>query len=305
MILSTNIRMFLLAARHLSFTVAAREAFVSQPAVTVRIKKLEEHLGVELFTRMPSGLRLTPAGSVFFEYVQKLEILASEAHRAAKDIAEGDEAHLYLGANRSATSYMLPELLLEFRREHDKVRIRTEVDSSDKLLDRLFAGYLDAVIVEQSVDEERFQVTPLLKDEVVVICRSDHALAKRRKISIEDLCGNPLITHEPDSGTRQLLGERLSMEDKSDNDLNVVMELQSSELVKDMTMAGLGIGLVSRLSMYRPRQGEGLVIKSLEGDPLFRFFSLVTTGKGAGRSKVQDLIQIACQIYTEDMLFAS
>ncbi len=302
MILSTNIRMFLLAARHLSFTVAAREAFVSQPAVTVRIKKLEEHLGIELFTRMPSGLRLTPAGSVFYEYVQRLEVLASEAHRAAKDVAEGDEAHLYLGANRSATSYMLPDLLLSFRRAHERVRIRTEVDSSDVLLDRLFAGYLDAVIVEQSVDEERFQVTPLLRDEVVVICREDHPLAKKDSCSIEELSTYPLITHEPDSGTRQLLGERLSMEDRSDNDLNIVMELQSSELVKQMTRQGQGVGLVSRLSMMQARS-DGLLIRSLEGDPLYRFFSLVITEKGAGRSKVQDLIRIATEIYSEDMLF--
>ena len=317
MILSTNIRMFLLAARHLSFTVAAREAFVSQPAVTVRIKKLEEHLGVELFTRMPSGLRLTPAGNVFYDYVQKLEIMASEAHRAAKDIAEGDEAHLYLGANRSATSYMLPGLLVTFRREHERVRIRTEVESSDKLLERLFAGYLDAVIVEQAVDEERFMVTPLLKDEVIVICREDHELASKPLCTLEDLCASPLITHEPDSGTRQLLGERLSLEEKSDNDLNivmelgspeavkgaVVMELQSSELVKEMTAKGLGIGLVSRLSMSDQMRPQGLVIRSLEGDPLYRFFSLVTTEKGAARSKVQDLIRIAQQIYSEDMLF--
>jgi len=303
MILSTNIRMFLLAARHLSFTVAAREAFVSQPAVTVRIKKLEEHLGVELFTRMPSGLRLTTAGSVFYDYVQKLEILASEAHRAAKDIAEGDEAHLYLGANRSATSYMLPELLVSFRREHEKVRIRTEVESSDKLLDRLFAGYLDAVIVEQTVDEARFQVTPLVKDEVIVICRDDHPLASKSICSIEDLCTYPLITHEPDSGTRQLLGERLAMEDKSDNDLNIVMELQSSKLVKQMTAEGQGIGLVSRLSMSDKMRPNKLVILSLEGEPLYRFFSLVTTEKGAARSKVQDLLEIAQQIYKEDMLF--
>lgn len=303
MILSTNIRMFLLAARHLSFTVAAREAFVSQPAVTVRIKKLEEHLGVELFTRMPSGLRLTPAGNVFYEYVQKLEIMASEAHRAAKDIAEGDEAHLYLGANRSATSYMLPGLLVTFRREHERVRIRTEVESSDKLLERLFAGYLDAVIVEQAVDEERFMVMPLLKDEVIVICREDHELASKPLCTLEDLCASPLITHEPDSGTRQLLGERLSLEEKSDNDLNIVMELQSSELVKEMTAKGLGIGLVSRLSMSDQMRPQGLVIRSLEGDPLYRFFSLVTTEKGAARSKVQDLIRIAQQIYSEDMLF--
>lgn len=303
MILSTNIRMFLLAARHLSFTVAAREAFVSQPAVTVRIKKLEEHLGVELFTRMPSGLRLTTAGSVFFEYVQKLEILASEAHRAAKDIAEGDEAHLYLGANRSATSYMLPELLIAFRREHEKVRIRTEVESSDKLLDRLFAGYLDAVIVEQSVDEQRFQVTPLLRDEVIVVCPKDHPLAAKPICTIDDLCTQPMITHEPDSGTRQLLGERLAMEDKSDSDLNIVMELQSSKLVKQMAAQGQGIGLVSRLSMSDRAAGNGLVIRSLEGEPLYRFFSLVTTEKGAARSKVQDLLRIAKLVYQEDMLF--
>ncbi|ROR31975.1 LysR family transcriptional regulator [Inmirania thermothiophila] len=305
MILSQNLRMFLLAARHLSFTVAAREAYVSQPAVTVRIKKLEEYLGFELFTRMPSGLRLTPAGSVFYEYAQRLELLASEAQRTAKDVAEGDEAHLYLGANRSATSYMLPRLLIAFHEANPKVRIRTEVHASDRLLERLTAGYLDAVIVEQSVDESRYHVMPLLKDEVVVICNRDHPLAKRRSrtVTLDELCELPLVTHEPNSGTRQLLSERLAVEGRNDSDLNIVMELQSSELVKLMVSRGQGAGLVSRLSLSNGRYGEELVVLSIEGDPLYRFFNLVTTEKGLGRAKVRDLCRIAGETYREDMLF--
>ena len=303
MILSANVRMFLLAARHLSFTVAAREAFVSQPAVTVRIKKLEEFLGVELFTRMPSGLRLTPAGSVFYKYAQRLELLAAEAQRTTKDIAEGDEAHLYLGANRGAAAYMLPSLLLHFRSAHPNVRIRSEVHASDRLLERLSAGYLDAVIVEQSVDEERFHVTPLLKDEVVLIVRADHELAKKAECAIADLKTLALITHEPASGTRQILSERLARAKLTDRDLNIVMELQSSELVKEMTARGLGVGLVSRLSMMGPGRNNELTMLSLEGEPMLRFFSLVTSHKNVSRPKVRDLLEIACEIYEEEMLF--
>ncbi len=303
MLLHPNVRVFILAARHLSFTLAAKEVTLSQPAVTARIKKLEESLGVDLFTRLPSGLQLTPAGTVFYDYVQRLEVLASEAHRAALDIAEGDEAHLYLGANRSATSYMLPSLLLEFSKANPKVRIRTEVLDSDRLLDRLSSGYLDAVIVEQHVDHERFFARRLIKDEVVLVCNHTHPLVEQEIITIDDLRTQPLITHEPNSGTRQLLANHLEMENLSDTDLNIVMELQSDELVKEMAVKGIGLGLVSRLSMSHTKFREQLVIKRLDGDPLMRHFHLVCTQSSVNRAKVQELLSIATDTYKEDMLF--
>ncbi len=303
MLLHPNVRVFLLAARHLSFTLAAKEVALSQPAVTARIKKLEESLGVELFTRLPSGLQLTPAGSVFYDYVQRLEVLASEAQRAALDIAEGDEAHLYLGANRSATSYMLPSLLLNFSQRHPKVRIRTEVLPSERLLDRLSSGYLDAVLVEQHVDAERFYVKRLMKDEVVFVICKESPLAEKNFISVSDLLSTPLITHEPNSGTRQILSNQLELHGALDTDLNIIMELQSSELVKEMAACNMGIGLVSRLSLSNGKYSDKLVVKRLENEPMFRHFHLVCTQQSVSRSKVRELIDIALSIYNDQMLF--
>jgi DNA-binding transcriptional LysR family regulator len=303
MLLHPNVRVFLLAARHLSFTLAAKEVALSQPAVTARIKKLEESLAVELFTRLPSGLQLTPAGSVFYDYVQRLEVLSSEAQRAALDIAEGDEAHLYLGANRSATSYMLPSLLLHFSKRHPKVRIRTAVLPSERLLDRLSSGYLDAVLVEQHVDSERYYVKRLMKDEVVFVLGKDHELAHKDTLSLSDLLKTPLITHEPNSGTRQILAHQLELHGASDTDLNIVMELQSSELVKEMAACDMGIGLISRLALSNNKNKDKLVIKRMEGEPMFRHFHLVCTQQSVGRSKVQELIDIALSIYDDQMLF--
>lgn len=305
MILNTSIRSFLHAARHLSFSVAARKTYISQPAVSARIKRLEEYFEVELFERTPSGLRLTAAGKTFFDYAQRLEQMVSEAERAVKDIAEGDDVHLYLGANRSATSHMLPNLLLHFSRRCPEVRIRTELQSPDQLLERLSFGFLDAVIVELAVDPERFHVTPLLKDEVVAICLADHPLAARGAISIEQLCREPLITNSPTSGTRQLLRERLDLVDKHDADLNIVMELQNSELVKQMAARRPGVGLVSRLVMAQRDLDVGLVMLSIDDNPIYRSFNLVTTWKSQERPNVRSLCEIAAEIYSEEMLFAA
>lgn len=303
MLLHPNLHTFLIAARHLNFTVAARETLVSQPAITARVRKLEEELGVELFTRLPYGLRLTASGRLLYEYAQKLDAMALEAQRSVRDVAEGDEAHLYLGANRSATSYMLPRLLLNFREKHPKVRIRTEVQVCEKLLEKLSANQLDAVIIEENVDDESFHVVPLVKDEVVLICPRQHALARKGVISVAELCNQPLVTHEHNSGTRKMLAQRLNLEDKADRDLNVIMELQSSELVKEMVASGQGLGLVSRLSLAYSKPDLGLAILRVEGEPMYRWFKMVATKANVERPKVRQIIEIARLVYSEDMLF--
>jgi DNA-binding transcriptional LysR family regulator len=303
MILNTSIRSFLHAARHLSFSVAARKTYISQPAVSARIKRLEEYFDVELFERTPAGLRLTASGKVFFDYAQRLEQMVAEAERAVKDIAEGDDVHLYIGANRSATSFMLPELLGHFSQACPDVRIRTELQSPEQLLERLSYGFLDAVIVEQAVDEERFHVIPLLKDEVVVICAPDHPLAGRGRITIDELCREPLVTNSPMSGTRQMLRERLDLHDKSDGDLNIIMELQNIDLVKQMTARRHAIGLVSRLVMSQTQASENMVLLQIDEEPMLRVFSMITTHKSLERPNVRRLCQIAAEIYDQEMLF--
>ena len=303
MILNTSIRSFLHAARHLSFSVAARKTYISQPAVSARIKRLEEYFDVELFERTPAGLRLTASGKVFFDYAQRLEQMVAEAERAVKDIAEGDDVHLYIGANRSATSFMLPELLGHFSQACPDVRIRTELQSPEQLLERLSYGFLDAVIVEQAVDEERFHVIPLLKDEVVVICAPDHPLAGRGRITIDELCREPLVTNSPMSGTRQMLRERLDLHDKSDGDLNIIMELQNIDLVKQMTARRHAIGLVSRLVMSQTQASENMVLLQIDDEPMLRVFSMITTHKSLERPNVRRLCQIAAEIYDQEMLF--
>jgi DNA-binding transcriptional LysR family regulator len=303
MILNTSIRSFLHAARHLSFSVAARKTYISQPAVSARIKRLEEYFDVELFERTPAGLRLTGAGKIFFDYAQRLEQLVAEAERAVKDISEGDDVHLYIGANRSATSVMLPDLLSHFSQACPDVRVRTELQSPEQLLERLSYGFLDAVIVEQAVDEERFHVTPLLRDEVVIICLPDHPLAKQGKISIEQLCREPLVTNSPMSGTRQMLRERLDLHDRHDGDLNIIMELQSIDLVRQMTENRHAVGLVSRLVMSQNTAGKDLVMLQIDDEPMIRVFSMVTTHKSLERPNVRRLCQIASEIYDEEMPF--
>jgi DNA-binding transcriptional LysR family regulator len=303
MILNTSIRSFLHAARHLSFSVAARKTYISQPAVSARIKRLEEYFDVELFERTPAGLRLTASGKVFFDYAQRLEQMVAEAERAVKDIAEGDDVHLYIGANRSATSFMLPELLGHFSQACPDVRIRTELQSPEQLLERLSYGFLDAVIVEQAVDEERFHVIPLLKDEVVIICAPDHPLAGRGRITIDELCREPLVTNSPMSGTRQMLRERLDLHDKSDGDLNIIMELQNIDLVKQMTARRHAIGLVSRLVMSQTQASENMVLLQIDDEPMLRVFSMITTHKSLERPNVRRLCQIAGEIYDQEMLF--
>lgn len=256
-----QLQTFLAAAASLSFTSAARQRYISQPAVSQQIRDLEEHLGVTLFERRGRGLLLTPAGIALQQLVAPIlrQLKEAEAQMAAfQGLAQGI---LRVGASPTPGVYLLPHAIGRFSTRYPGVHVSLSVMRSDLLVQHALEGELDVVITEQEVSPARMRgwnAQALLSDQVVLIARPDHPWAQTGPIRADQLLEQPMILRQKMSATRQLIMDHLALAGVDPEKLKVRFELGHSEAIIHAVMAGLGVGFVSRFAVASER-GAGLI----------------------------------------------
>lgn len=252
---------FMAAAAALSFTSAARQRYISQPAVSQQVRDLEAHLGVTLFERRGRGLLLTPAGSAFQQLIGPIlrRLKEVEAQLAAfQGLAQG---LLRVGASPTPGVYLLPHAIGRFTGRYPGVHVSLSVMPTDLLVQQALEGELDLMVTEQEISPARlrgWRAQPLVPDEVVLIARPDHPWAQADGIEPSQLIGQPLILRQKASVTRQLIMEHLALAGVDPESLKVRFELGHSEAIIHAVMAGLGVGFVSRFAVGSERRA-GLI----------------------------------------------
>ncbi|MGF1643258.1 MAG: LysR substrate-binding domain-containing protein [Thiotrichales bacterium] len=265
-----QLKIFEAVARHLSVTRAADEMRLTQPAVSMQMKKLTDAVGQPLIEQEGRRVRLTSAG-------QDLATAAREVLGALKRFELGLVArkglsggYLRLSATTTA-SYFIPRLLGEFAKHHPGVKVSLRVSNREEVLAGLAAGLEDLYILGQPPEGLAVTAEPFLNNPLVVIAACDHPLVGIKRISLARLAEEPWIVREPGSGTRKaverLFGER-------DLRLTARMEMGSNEAIKQAVLAGLGISVVSRhaLTLHDPGQ---FAILDAEAFPIQRYWYAV------------------------------
>ncbi|GAB6040337.1 LysR substrate-binding domain-containing protein [Endothiovibrio diazotrophicus] len=262
-----QLRIFDSVARHRSFTRASQELFLTQPAVSIQIKRLEENVGHPLIEQVGKRLFLTTAGE--------------ELHRAAREILdrlielEGnlDERHAKVrGPLRisvvTTAKYFMPHLLGAFLREHPDVEPSLTVTNRAKVLDRLRENLDDLVVMGQVPDELELNASRFLDNDLAVVAHPDHPLCKRKRaIPLERMLEERFLVREAGSGTRSAVDRLFAGKGLR---ITPYMELGSGEAIKQGVMAGLGVSVLSTLS-FRLEQASGLLaVLKVEGFPLVR-----------------------------------
>jgi len=183
-------------AETLNFTKAAERLHMAQPPLSASIRKLEEELGVVLFDRLSTGVRLTPVGEAVLRDARLALFHADQARRTAKEGAAGTAGRVRLGFTGSASYDMVPRLLQACRAEYPGVAIEIHESTTSDLLRRVESQSLDAAIVAHPVLEgTTAQVAPLRNERVVAAVRADSPLAARAELTFAELAGEPLIIH--------------------------------------------------------------------------------------------------------------
>jgi len=269
-----RLQVFYSVARHLGFTKAAEQLFMTQPAVTFQIKQLEEQFNARLFERNHGKIALTPAGRLVMEYAGRILGLSEEMETRVSELTGAMSGPLLLGASTTIAEFILPRILGEFKVEHPQVHTHLTVGNSEMIETRVADYALDLGLIESPSHLPGLATEVCCEDELVLICPPGHRFAKAASVKPQEFAGEPYVSRELGSGTREFMDQYMRSCNVAPEDLNAVMELGSPEAIKGVVETGLGVSIVSRATVAKERKLGTLVAVPLE-PRLIRTFSLV------------------------------
>jgi DNA-binding transcriptional LysR family regulator len=268
-----------------SFSQAAERLGVTQPAVSLQIRSLEQRLGRQLLDR--SGRRVEPTEAGIRLYASAQRVLAAEEHLLEELDADDEGAitgTIELGASTGPGGTVVPLLLCEFQEQHPDVRVRLTVSDTQTVVDRVAGRELELGIVGAGRRHRGVAFEPFFRDEVVLACPSDHRFAGKT-VSLDDLKGEKLIVMQDGAGVRQVIEDELRKAGMRLRDLDVRLELGLQESVRSAVLAGHGIAFISRLAIEVDLAAGRIATARVRGlDPVREIFLARATGRSETRA---------------------
>jgi DNA-binding transcriptional LysR family regulator len=275
-----RIVVFRAVAEQRSFRKAAEELYLSQPAVSLQVKALEEYLGVQLFDRTGAQITLTVAGQILLGYSQQVQALLVQAEHEIAALSAEHTGNLALGASSTIAQYVLPRLLGEFRHEHPHVNFTLISGNTEQIVDAVEKQKIALGFIEGPARSRDVKIEPFLKDELVLIASTAHEIAERSSIPCSEITSIPLLMRERGSGSRHVVELALEQHGIKRSSLNIVMEMDSTEAIKSAVEAGLGIGFVSHWAIAKDlRLEKSFKVVHIEGLHIRREF-LIASASG-------------------------
>ncbi len=261
-----QLRLFAAVAEHKSVTRAAEEVHLTQPAVSIQIKRLEGRVGMPLIEHIGKELHLTVAGEEVFEaskdVLERLADLETSLNDLRGEVAGPLNVHVV-----SSGKYVMPHLLGSFVRRYPKVEPRLQITNRARLLASLAKNESDLYIMGQPPEGVSVAEYPFLENILVVVARPDHPLAGRKKIPLARIARERFVGRESGSGTRKAV-EKLF--DEKGLDISPYIELSNTEGIKQGVIGGLGIGVLSKHSLRLELDAGELVVLNVTGFPIRR-----------------------------------
>lgn len=259
-----QLKVFETVARNMSFSRAAEELHLTQPAVSTQVKTLEGHAGLPLFEQMGKKIFLTAAGTELLRCSREIIEKFDEAEQAMTQLRGIGGGKLNV-AVISAGDYFFPRLLVEFAKRHAGVSLNLTVLNREELLHQLADNLTDlAVMVRPPADLDTVS-EPFAPHPYVIIAAPDHPLAGKKRIPVARLSREPFVVREKGSDTRHSMEEGFG--DAVDS-LHIGMEIKSTETIKQAVIAGMGISFISAHTINLELQAGSLAVLDVVGFPL-------------------------------------
>ena len=287
-----RLQVFHTVARLLSFTKAAESLHMTQPAVTFQVRQLEEQFNTRLFDRTHNRISLTEAGQRVYEYADRIFDLYAEMENAVRDMTGEISGMLVIGASTTIAEYMLPSLLGDFKKQYPDINVHLKVSNSDGIVSMVENNDIDLGVVESPVMNKNLVVEECRKDRLVAIVPPLHSLVAEESVKIRDLLENAYIAREEGSGTREVIQEYLAELGMQPSDVHISMELGSPEAIKGAVEAGMGVSIVSEVTIHMDLQLGSLVALELD-PPIQRPFSFVHQKQKFRQRAMDELLSFA------------
>ncbi|WP_459615919.1 LysR family transcriptional regulator [Bordetella sp. 2513F-2] len=254
-----HLRIFLDVIEHGSFSAAAERHGLSQPAVSQQVRQLERRYGLRLAERVGRRVAATAAGLTLLEHIRRIDAAVAEAEHAMQSHSSGVAGRVRLGTGGTACTFLLPGLLARLRQRFPDLDVVVSTGNTTDVLRDIEANALDAGLVTLPAPGRMLQVTPVLRDEFVAIFPARARVPAR--IAPDVLAQRPLVLFEPGAHTRRLVDEWF---EAAGMRARPVMELGSTEAMKEIVAAGLGCAVLPRLALGGDAARRGrLVVRPL------------------------------------------
>ena len=270
-----RIETFLHAAENLNFSETARILHLTQPTVSHHIKILEKDLGVELFERQGTTLKLTEAGRLLIPWAKKVLRDSIEMQEMMDSLKEGIAGNLYIACSTTAGKYVLPLLAARFSLRHPKIHTTLLRCTPASVVPNLLEGEANLGVISSEVRDKEMELQPFFQDSISMIVPHDHPFVSRKTILPEDLIGEPIIMREDTSGTRHIVLSELAKHDISLDDLDIFMQIGNAEAIIRTVAAGYGISFVSKLAAIYEIERRNVVGVPVDGLDLVRTIYMV------------------------------
>jgi DNA-binding transcriptional LysR family regulator len=266
-----QLRVFIAAARHLSFAKAAETLHVSAPAVTMQIKELEAEVGMPLFERQGRKVSLTTSGEYMLVYARKMLALLKDAEDAAARLQRIETGKLTIGMV-DTTTYFIPALLRKFLNEHEGIDLVLKVGNRLELIQWLQNSEVDIAIMGSPSSEIPTRAEPFAANPLLFVASPAHPLSGESGLSAEDLRQQSFIVREQGSGTRSAMEAFFS---QARFQPRFSMELHSNDAIKQAVKANLGVSFLSLHTIGLELQAKQLSILDVRGAPVVRAWHVV------------------------------
>lgn len=256
-----QLRYFYHASKNLSFTMAASELFITQPAVTAQVKSLEDYCNLKLFKKRGRRIHLTDEGKTLYEYTRKIFEYEKEIEDVIEDMRKLKRGILRLGTTKAYAHYFMPFMITGFREAYPQIKISLSEGSSSDMIHSLLDLKIEVAIIAKAEDHPDVHFTPFSQEEMVLIVAPGHPLTRKKNISFRELAEEPIIMKETGSGTRKLVNELFAQNGCTPN---VLMETSNAEFIKQLVQRGDGISFLVKEAVGTELTDKKLALVPME-----------------------------------------
>ncbi|MFV5684638.1 LysR family transcriptional regulator [Flavobacterium sp. GB2R13] len=271
-----RLKVFFTVANRLSFTKAATELFITQPAISKHIQELEEEYKIKLFERNGSKISLTNAGEVLLKHTKKIFEVYREIDFDMSTLINQQKGLLRLGASTTISQYIIPPLLARFHQKLQDIKINLLNGNTEQIEKALLNKEIEIGIVEGQSKNQSIKYTEFLKDELVLVCNTTNPLKDKEQVTLEDLKDLRFVTREQGSGTLEVIEHAFKPFGINLSQLKIEMQLGSPESIKSYLMNSDCVAFISIHAIEKELKNDELVILDIDNFVIERFFYIIT-----------------------------
>jgi DNA-binding transcriptional LysR family regulator len=267
-----QLNIFYTVANEKSFSLAAKDLYLTQPDISIQIRLLEDSFGVQLIQKIRRTIELTDAGNILFSYAKRIFELSEEAEAIINDYRTLKRGALKIYTTGTIAKYYLPEILNYFRKDYPTIKIILKAENSQQAVDGVSNFESDIAITGRIDYGDKLSVIRFITDKVVLVASTKDDLCKQKKIGFKELMGKPIIIRETGSGLRKFILEIFEREGISPN---IIMELGNCDAIKKLVEHGIGLSFLTYTMVKKEVEMGSLRVIDLSNINLRMDFDIV------------------------------